>query len=433
MRSLVVSAPSSGAGKTMITLGMLRALRDRSFSVSSAKSGPDYIDPQFHHAASGTSCVTLDAWAMSPPRILGLAASSGAELLVVEGAMGLFDGAPASAEPFGKGSTANLASILGAAVVLVLDVAAQAQSAAAVVKGLASLDPQVDVAGVILNRVGSPRHGDMIRRAIDTLDVPTLGAVPRTSGLETPSRHLGLVQALERPDLDAFIDRAATLVTDHVDLDRIADLAREMEDHGAGTGLEPPGQRIAVASDQAFAFSYPHLLDNWRAGGAAISFFSPLEDEAPDSEADAIYLPGGYPELHAGQLAGNNRFRSAMLMAHQRDTLIYGECGGYMVLGNGLVDAAGVRHEMLGLLPLETSFAQRKLHLGYRTLTCRDGAPWTGRLTAHEFHYARIVSEGSQDGLFDARDSMDEPVGTLGLRHGRTMGSFAHVIDRMQN
>ncbi len=433
MKSLIVSAPSSGAGKTMITLGLLRAMRDRGVSIASAKSGPDYIDPQFHHTASGRPCVTLDAWAMTPARIKALAASSGADYLLIEGAMGLFDGAPARGTPFGKGSTANLSTALGAPVVLVLDVAAQAQSAAAVVKGLAEMDGAVKVAGVILNRIGSQRHGDMIRSAIDAVGVPTLGAVPRTPGLETPSRHLGLVQAQERPDLEAFVDRAAALVAEHVDLDRIAGVAAQLSDASPAERLDPPGQRISVARDQAFAFSYPHLLDDWRAGGAEVCFFSPLKDEAPRSDADAIHLPGGYPELHAGRLAENGRFRSAMLAAQGSDKLIYGECGGYMVLGDGMVDADGHRHGMLGLLPLETSFARRKLHLGYRSLTCLNGAPWRGRLAAHEFHYASVISEGSEDRLFAASDSMEKDIGSLGLRRGRTMGSFAHVIDRAQD
>lgn len=430
MKSLIVSAPSSGAGKTMITLGVLRALRDRGHPIASAKSGPDYIDPQFHHAASGMTCVTLDAWAMSAERITALAAASGAEFLLVEGAMGLFDGAPSPEKPLGRGSTADLAACLKAPVILVLDVAAQAQSAAAVVRGMAGQDADVHVAGVILNRVGSPRHAEMIRRAIDTLDVPTLGAVPRTRGLETPSRHLGLVQAEERPDLEAFIEHAAALVSEHVDLDAVVSAASALQRLGKAAGLEPPGQRISVARDRAFAFSYPHLLEDWRSQGAEVSFFSPLADEVPDSGADVVYLPGGYPELHGGQLARSSRFRAAMLAAHQNDTLVYGECGGYMVLGDGLIDAEGVRHEMLGLLPLETSFAARKLHLGYRRLSCQDGAPWSGYLTAHEFHYATILAEGSDDGLFEAWDAMNEPVGKMGQRRGRTMGSFAHVIDR---
>ncbi len=430
MKSLVVSAPASGAGKTMITLGLLRALRNRGVGIASAKSGPDYIDPQFHRAASGKDCVTLDAWAMSAARLRSLATSSASEVLLIEGAMGLFDGASSPSSAFGAGSTAEVAALLGAPVILVLDVAAQAQSAAAVAKGLAGFDDNVDVAGIVLNRIGSPRHADMVRRAVEAAGLRVLGAVPRSPGLETPSRHLGLVQAGERADLEAFIEQAAELVAEHVDLEGILQVAAELEWNDKAGRLEPPGQRIDVARDLAFAFSYPHLLDDWTAQGADVAFFSPLGDESPRSDADAVYLPGGYPELHGKALSGNSTFRSGMLAAQQRNALIYGECGGYMVLGEGLVDAEGTRHEMLGLLPLETSFQDRKLHLGYRALTCLDGAPWSGCLAAHEFHYASIVREGSADRLFAAADSMDQSVGEIGLRLGRTMGSFAHVIDR---
>lgn len=430
MKCLVISASASGAGKTMITLGLLRALKDRGVAVASAKSGPDYIDPQFHRAASGVPCVTLDAWAMSPERLRALAAASPGELLLVEGAMGLFDGASVPETALGRGSTADVATCLGAPVVLVLDVAAQAQSAAAVVQGFAEFSTDLRIAGVILNRVGSPRHADMIRRALQPLGVTVLGAVPRSDGLETPSRHLGLVQADERVDLQEFIERAASLVAGSVDLEAFAAAAANLRTSEAVRRLEPPGQRIAVARDLAFAFCYPHLLDDWRAQGAELTFFSPLEDEGPDADADTVYLPGGYPELHGAELSAAGGFRRAMLKARENGALIYGECGGYMVLGDGLVDADGARHEMLGFLPLETSFAQRRLHLGYRTLTCGDQAPWSGRLAAHEFHYASIVNEGSADRLFEAADSMGETVGAIGLRRERTMGSFAHVIDR---
>jgi len=430
MKSLIVSAPHSGAGKTMITLGILRALRDRGVSVGSAKSGPDYIDPQFHLAASAAPCVTLDAWAMTPARLRSLAAGSGSDFTLIEGAMGLFDGAADQQSAFGRGATAEVARTLLAPVVLVLDVAGQGQSAAAVALGLARFQPDVTIAGVILNNVGSERHDTMIRRALDAVDLPVLGSVPRTGDLTMPSRHLGLVQARERPDLEAFIARAATLASKHIDLDALLDAAAPLAPAGQAQGLEPLGQRIAIARDDAFAFSYPHLIDDWRRQGADISFFSPLTDQPPDEHADAVYLPGGYPELHAGKLGAAAHFRAGMHHAADRKALIYGECGGYMALGNGLVDADGTQHAMLGLLPLETSFQQRKLHLGYRTLTCLKNAPWTGTLTAHEFHYASIINEGNEDRVFETSDAMDTNLGAIGLSRGSVMGSFAHVIDR---
>ncbi len=417
MSGLIIAATGSGCGKTTITLGILRALRKQGISVRSAKSGPDYIDPRFHEAASGKTCVNLDAWAMPADRIRTLA--QGDTPLIIEGAMGLFDGAP----PRGKGATADLARILGLPVVLVLDVSSQSQSAAAVLSGFANFDPRVHVAGVILNKLGSPRHERMIRDALAPLNIPVLGAIYRTAQLQTPSRHLGLVQAAEHPDLENFLDTAASLVQASVDLDAVIALAQTSQPPQTNpVKLPPPAQRIALASDRAFAFAYPHLLSAWSAAGAQISFFSPLDDQAP-AENDLVILPGGYPELHAGRLAAAETFKSAL----RNSPRVYGECGGYMAMGDGLTDAQGTRHEMLGLLRLETSFATRKLNLGYRSLTPLGG-PWSSPVNAHEFHYATTIS-ASGDALFQATDAAGEIVPAMGLINGPHSGSFAHVID----
>jgi len=426
-RGLLIAAPSSGAGKTTLTLALLRALKTAGRSVVSAKSGPDYIDPKFHEAASGAPCVNLDAWAMTAETLTALATEQvrGHDLLVVEGAMGLFDGAAN-----GRGSAADLAATLDLPVVLVVDCARQAQSVAALVHGFRSFRQDIAIAGVLLNRVGSPRHETMLRKALAPLEVEVFGALPRSEALVLPERHLGLVQAGEHPDLETFLEEAARLCRSHVDLQRLAELAgsplaaaRDTRDLPA-----PLAQRIAVARDTAFAFSYPHLLDFWQAQGAELSFFSPLADEPPAPDADAVYLPGGYPELHAGTLADAATFKDGMVATGRAGKLIYGECGGYMTLGTGLIDADGTRHEMLGLLPLETSFQTRKRHLGYRKLRSLGGLPWSGGLTAHEFHYASIVSEGAADRLFAAVDAEGNTLAELGLRGGSVMGSFGHVI-----
>ncbi len=418
-RGLILAAPGSGSGKTTLTLGLLRAFHRRAIAVRGAKSGPDYIDPRFHEAACHRPCPNLDAWAMTQDRIRALAAGDG--LLLIEGAMGLFDGAP----PDGRGATADLARQLGLPVVLVVDAAHMAQSVAALVAGFAGHDPQVRVAGVILNKVGSPRHEAMLRAALAPLGLPVLGALHRTAGLDHPSRHLGLVQAGERADLDPWLDRVAEAVVAAIDLDALAALAAPLPAPGAPQRLAPPGQRIAVAADRAFAFAYPHILDDWRSHGAEILPFSPLADEAPDGAADFIFLPGGYPELHAADLAAAATFKAAMRAA---TCPIYGECGGYMVLGTALTDAEGRRHEMLGLLDLETSFAARRLHLGYRHVEAREG-PLPGRWRAHEFHYATTLrAEGTP--LFAASDAEGTALGPMGLVQGHVCGSFAHLIDR---
>ncbi|WP_179379606.1 cobyrinate a,c-diamide synthase [Jannaschia marina] len=410
MLGLILAAPASGSGKTTVTLGLLRALRNRGMAVRGAKSGPDYIDPRFHAAACGRSCLNLDAWAMPPEMIAGLAAGDG--LLLIEGAMGLFDGAP----PDGRGAVADLARQLHLPVVLVIDAARMAQSLAPLVAGFAAHDPQVRIVGVILNRVGSDRHAAMLRRACP---LPVLGVVPRDAALATPSRHLGLVQAGEHPDLAAFLDHAGRVVGGAVDLDALCALATPLPDAGR-VPLPPPAQRIALASDAAFAFAYPHLAEGWHAAGAEIVTFSPLADEAAPP-ADLVILPGGYPELHAGRLAANRRFLGSLT-----DRAVYGECGGYMVMGDGLVDAEGRRHAMAGLLRLETSFATRRLHLGYRHLDASHG-PFPGTSLGHEFHYATTLrAEGTP--LFKARDAEGTALPPMGLRDGAACGSFAHVI-----
>ncbi|MTI00016.1 cobyrinate a,c-diamide synthase [Roseibium sp. RKSG952] len=430
-RGFLIAAPQSGAGKTTLTLALLRALKNAGRSVASAKSGPDYIDPKFHEAASGCTCINLDAWAMAPEVLRQLAwdHARGDDLLLVEGAMGLFDGAAN-----GSGSAADLSVHLGLPVVLVVDCAKQAQSVAALVAGFRNFRTGVAVAGVILNRVGSVRHESMLRNALDPLDVTVVGAIPRSEALRLPERHLGLVQAGEHPDLPAFLDLAAEICAGHLDLGALEALSEPLgpAGHKAGSVLPPPGQHIAVASDIAFAFAYPHLLEGWKKEGAEISFFSPLADEAPDSHADAVYLPGGYPELHAGILARADRFKSGVRTAASRGALVYGECGGYMALGEGLIDADGTRHGMIGLLPHATSFATRKRQLGYRSVTPLAAMPWQGRLSAHEFHYATIVSEGPGERLFAARDAEGNQLPEMGLRCGSVMGSFAHVISQTQ-
>lgn len=423
---LVIAAPSSGSGKTLVTLGLLRALAKSGTEVASAKAGPDYIDPRYHEAASGRSCVNLDCWAMRPDLVHALAAiaASGSKLLLIEGVMGLFDGATG-----GGGSTADLAALLGLPVVLVVDAPRQGQSVAALVKGFAEFRADCRIMGVILNRVASGTHATLLREAIAALNIPVLGAVPETGGLIVPSRHLGLVQASEHEGLTTFLDDAANLVKRSVDLDMLSRIAATVGGAGEAAPLPPLGQHISVAQDEAFGFAYPHLLDGWRKSGAEVTPFSPLADQAPPAGADAIFLPGGYPELHAGKIAANGAFLDGLRTAARDGKLIYGECGGYMVLGDALVDADGTEHAMAGLLPVTTSFARRRLSLGYRMLTQSNALPWPRRLRGHEFHYSTLHAEGDADTLFEAMDSRGEPVGPMGLRRGNVMGSYAHVVD----
>lgn len=422
---LIIAAPASGSGKTVVTLALIRALAGGGRAVASAKIGPDYIDSRFHERASGRPCHNLDFWAMRPGTIAGVLADSPADLLIVEGVMGLFDG------PHGApGSTADLAAHLRLPVVLVLDVARQGQSAAALARGFSDFRPDVEVAGVILNRVGSERHRDMLDSALGHAGIRVFGAIPRTPALALPERHLGLVQAAEHPDLEAFLAGAAALIAGTVDLDALAETAREIApDAPAGAPLPPLGQRIALADDEAFAFAYRHLLSGWRAAGAEIVPFSPLADEPPDGAADAVFLPGGYPELHAGRLAASRRFLDGLRAAAGRGALVYGECGGFMVLGKCLIDGDSEAHAMAGLVPVTTSFAARKLSLGYREMRHAGALPFPAVLRGHEFHYSTLVAQGAGEPLFEVRDASGHQHPPAGLRVGRVMGSYLHVID----
>jgi cobyrinic acid a,c-diamide synthase len=430
-RCLLISAPASGAGKTTLMLALARAYRDRGLVVQCFKSGPDYIDPAFHAAATGRMSVNLDSWAMPRETIDALTARGGdADLVLAEGSMGLFDGV-ATAGQSGTGASADLAAMMGWPVLLVLDPAGQAQTAAAVAAGLRDFRPGVRIAGVVLNRVASPRHEDLIRRAMDAAGIAVVGALPRHAPIKLPERHLGLVQAEELGRLNELIGEAARLVAERVNLDALLRLSECAWTPSAksATRVKPPGQRIALARDAAFSFIYPHVIEGWRAAGAEIMPFSPLADEGPRESADVCWLPGGYPELHAGRLAANPRFRHA-LTAFAKTRPVHGECGGYMVLGAGLIDKDGTRHEMLGLLGLETSFATRRMHLGYRLAKLAASMPGHesgAGLRGHEFHYATILSQPDAP-LADVLDANGADVTETGSHRGRVSGTFFHLI-----
>ncbi|MCP4317069.1 MAG: cobyrinate a,c-diamide synthase [Hyphomicrobiales bacterium] len=429
MSGLLIASPMSGSGKTTFTLGLLRALKLRGIDVAPGKAGPDYIDPAFHAAASSMACLNYDPWGMRCELLLANAglAGGGGRLLVVEAMMGLFD---AAAD--GTGAAADIAELLKLPVVFVVNCAKISHSVAALVRGFGQFDPNVMIAGVILNNVGSDRHEAMLRDALDAIGMDVLGSIRRDDELIVPERHLGLIQATEHDNLEAFISRAAELVEAGCDVERIVDASRLLGQPDTVSNIErlpPPGQRIAIARDPAFSFCYEHMLLGWRRRGAQISFFSPLADEGPAKDCDAVYLPGGYPELNGDALANAAEFRSSMKTAADRNARIYGECGGYMVLGDAVIDKDCKSHAMLGLLPHTTSFATRKLHLGYRRVRARKPFHWGMPLTAHEFHYASIVEEGKAERLFDVEDAVGRDLGPAGLQRGSVAGSFIHVID----
>ena len=437
-RGLVIAAPRSGSGKTMLTLGLMRGFRNAGLAVAGAKCGPDYIDPAFHAAATGRHSLNLDSWAMAPALLgeLGVAAGETCELILCEGLMGLFDGVPG--EPGRTGSTADVAAALGWPVLLVLDVSGQSQTAAAIAQGCACFDPRITIAGVVLNRAASARHRRLAGASVEALGIPVLGALPRDETIHLPERHLGLVQANETRGLDAHLDRIAGFIGAHVDTAAVLACARASvtgpsvtEPSARSGGLPPPAQRIAIARDEAFSFLYPHLLAGWRKAGAELVFFSPLANEPPPGNCDLLWLPGGYPELHAERLAAAARFLEGLRCFAQTKP-VHGECGGYMVLGQSLTDQAGHAHRMAGLLGASFSFAKRKLSLGYRQVRLAEAHP-LGRkgalLRGHEFHYATLAgkSEGELPFAFvqDAHGGVEQAEGS---RRGTVTGSFFHII-----
>ncbi|MGQ3676210.1 cobyrinate a,c-diamide synthase [Xanthobacter sp. TB0139] len=433
---LLIAAPRSGSGKSTVTLGLQRALTQRGLKVQAVKCGPDYIDTAFHAAATGRPSINLDSFAMPSAMMAALVAGAakGADLIIAEGSMGLFDGV--RADHGHTGASADIAAGFGWPVVLVLDVAGHAQSAAAVALGCARYDTRITVAGVILNNVASDRHQRLVEDGMRTIGLPVLGVIRRNRDLLLPERHLGLVQANETDNLEARLDHLADACAAGLDLDALRAMAQSCSQppstHAAPSPLRPPGQRIAVAQDRAFSFLYAHIVEGWRQQGASLFPFSPLANEAPHENCDSCWLPGGYPELHAGQLAASTHFLNG-LRHFAKTRPVHGECGGYMVLGRAIEDAEGVIHPMAGLLPVATSYAKRKLHLGYRVarLTQNSALGEAGmRLVGHEFHYASITEADTapETAFAQVSDAEGRDLGMAGHRVGAVSGSFFHVI-----
>ncbi len=435
---LIVAGAASNTGKTTITLAALRAMVRRGLRVSSGKVGPDYIDPTYHRAASGAHCMNLDSFAMSEDtlgRIAGKLAS-GFDFTLIEGVMGLFDGSAA-----GTGSTADIAGRLGLPVLLVLDVSGQSASAGAIAHGFRTFDEKVRIVGTVLNRVASPRHGELCRAAVEDAGCPVVSILPEESSIVRERRHLGLRLAGEDPELKRFMESAADWFEGGTDWPAFTGLFEApgvSNNHSTrGWGLIPPGGHIAVASDLAFSFVYPHLLAAWKDSGARVSFFSPLAGEDPTPSADAIYLPGGYPELHAEALSRRSDFFGGLHRAAESGIPVYGECGGYMTLGRTLTDASGRTHQMAGLLPVDFTIDRPRRHLGYRRAVLQGpalGESTSALFYAHEFHYASAAhaepySETLKP-LFEIEDATGEKLGPAGHIKGSVAGSFVHIIDR---
>ena len=413
----------------MVVMGLLRTLKRQGIDVRGAKAGPDFIDPIYHSTASGHPSITLDTWALRPSTLNDrIARALEGQILLVEGGMGLFDGGLS-----GIGSTASLAQLTQWPVVLVIDVSRQGQSVGALIRGFQQSGEGIAIRGCIFNRVGSLRHQKLILEAIEDLEIEVLGMIPRRDDLQCPSRHLGLIL----PQEERLLEEAATAIESYVALDKVLSVAHKGRVSGASAspGLQPLGQRIAVARDRCFCFTYPDTLREWREWGAELTFFSPLADEGPEDGCDAVFLPGGYPELYPQTLSGNRHFLHRLREVASHRCPIYGECGGYMVLGTTLQDQTGFHYPMAGLLPIQTSFLEPRLHLGYRRVRGLGAniLASTG-FRGHEFHYAvereDPIERGGHTPLFEAYDLVEGTNTQVGCQVGSVAGSFIHLMDR---
>jgi cobyrinic acid a,c-diamide synthase len=395
MPRLVIAGTQSGAGKTTITAGLIAALASRGLQVQGFKTGPDYVDPQCHRWASGRPGRNLDTWLMSPAQVRAgfLRGAAGADIAIIEGVMGLYDGAAGGAE---AGSTAHLAKLLKAPVVLVLDARASARSAAAVALGFKLLDPQVDVVGVICNRVGSPRHAQMLGDALESIGLPMLGALPQDDALRIPEGRLGLTLPGGQGAMPEWIGRAEAAVTAHLDLDRLLGLAATVGGLPAygdeQTLAEPfsPGQagrygglRVAVPLDEAFWFYYEDTFDLMRYWGVEPVLFSLLHGDQLPAGVDGLYIGGGYPERHAAALAANGSMQRSVRAAVAAGLPTLAEGGGYLYLLQGLTAEDGTVCPMAGSIAGVARLQGRLQAMGYRTAE-------PGAVRGHVFHYTRV-------------------------------------------
>jgi cobyrinic acid a,c-diamide synthase len=434
---LVVAGTHSGAGKTTVTLALTLALRDRDVTIQPFKVGPDYLDPTYHALAAGRPCRNLDGWMMGEAAVRRsfARASEGAALSIIEGVMGLFDGAGPATE---AGSTAEIAKWLAAPVLLVIDASGMATTAAALALGCAQYDPKAPLAGVIFNRVGSARHLAWLKEAVErATPLTVVGGLPEEAGIAIPERHLGLVGADRTILTDDVRARLAALAREWLDLRAITELAERappLDVRAEATVHARRRRRIGVARDEAFSFYYPDNLDLLEATGAELVFFSPLNDDVPPPGLDAIYLGGGYPELHAARLAAGEPMREAISRFGREGKSVYAECGGLMYLTRALHTLDGARYHMVGLLPGEVRMLSRRKTLGYREVEALEDLPHLAkgeRARGHEFHYSEWATEPAADGelvrAYAVAGRRGNPAGVEGYRWRNVVASYIHL------
>ena len=430
--SVIIAAPWSGSGKTTISMGIMAALCDAGFAVQPFKTGPDFIDPQYHRKITGRISRNLDGWMTKAAGVRGTYAvgCAGADICVVEGAMGLMDGIGRGGT---QGSAAEVAKVLGIPVVLVIDARGMAGSAAAVIKGFEDMDPAVNISGVIFNRVGSERHAAMLKAAVKRhCRAGVIGSVPREDGLEIPSRHLGLTTDIDGILTPEFIRKLKDTVKKHVDIGALVKIASTAKETKLGHGTKTPVlpvSRLAVAMDEAFCFYYQDNLELLESLGIEIVPFSPLKDGGLPENISGIYFGGGYPEMYARGLSLNDFVKRDVIDAARRRLPIYAECGGLMYLSHGITDIEGVFHPMAGLIPAKTKMLHRRKALGYREITVTGNTLFPKGATArgHEFHYSELGPMGRNvRRVYKLKNAFGEEA-VEGYAAGSLLASYVHL------
>ncbi|WP_336782240.1 cobyrinate a,c-diamide synthase [Paenibacillus illinoisensis] len=460
---LIIAGTGSGAGKTTVTLGLMKALARSGMSVQGFKCGPDYIDPTYHTAVTGRASRNLDAWMTSPEYVKKAfaKASAGHDISIIEGVMGLYDGK----DPLSNtGSTAEIALITQTPVILVVDVRSMARSAAAIVLGFQQLEPDLNIAGVIVNRCGSAGHYSIVKKAIEQMcGIPVVGWLKREEDMSIPERHLGLVPAIERGELGPLFERAADALLEGTDLDAIIAIARAApdieelimnhedvsrqntdpmwtgvhlkcsEDSTSGVSDErgtSSSPVIAVARDAAFNFYYPDNLELLEAAGARLKYFSPLAGDGIPTEADGIYLGGGFPEEFAALIADNVSFLEGLREAVRSEMPLFAECGGYMVLAETLTNREGLTYNMAGIIPAQVQMQVKRAALGYREARAVEDSFLLKKgevVRGHEFHYSIMTYQEEGDIPYAYETKGLRGMKQEGYARGNVVAGYTHV------
>jgi cobyrinic acid a,c-diamide synthase len=442
-RRIVIAGTGSSVGKSSITLGLMGAFRHKGYTVQGFKCGPDYIDPTYHSSITGRVSRNLDSWMMKPSvlREIYVHGSQGADISVIEGVMGMYDGREASSN---TGSTAEVSALLEAPVLLVVNGQSMGRSAAAVVKGFCSFDGGSQIAGVIINRTGSESHYQLIKEAIEQeCGIPVVGHMKRDTEVVIPERHLGLVPSVERGELQPLFDRLASLAETHLDLEAIWRLSEvpavqaEAVLFGSSMGLSQetgsvkPSVKIAVAKDAAFHFYYPENLELLEQAGAELAYFSPLAGEKLPEDAAGLYIGGGFPEEFAEELSANAGVRQSIRSAIEAGLPVIAECGGFMYLADKLQKIDGSLHEMAGVFPGTTVMHAKRAALGYREVRGLPGNPLLIEgmtVRGHEYHYSTFEPDLQQKKLPSAYETEGRlGKGADGFVYKNTVAGYTHI------